>query len=89
MKFVDLFSSLIITGCKEWTLFEYTYYRGDCTCVFPVNNGPECRPGIKIVFTLKGSSYIGSCQGVAQLGGTGLFCVGLTKVRACKSFKHG
>ena len=38
------FSSIIVTGCSPWTVYEYNNYQGAATCFYPADT-VNCYPG--------------------------------------------
>ena len=40
----EFFSSLIVTGCSPWTVYEYDNYQGSSVCFYPLDT-INCYPG--------------------------------------------
>ena len=40
----DRTRSIVVTGCSPWTLYEHSYYKGLCKCVYPASSS-SCEPG--------------------------------------------
>merc|ERR1712179_892968 len=38
-------SSVIVTGCSQWSLYESKNFEGNCVCVYPTYMNGICEPG--------------------------------------------
>ncbi|QQP54417.1 Uncharacterized protein FKW44_007246 [Caligus rogercresseyi] len=45
MDYDNFGKSIILTGCKPWTLYEKKNYSGSRLCVYPASLSSPCKPG--------------------------------------------